>query len=137
MPVRRVALDSGRIKTRVDGLALARLLAHLRPDIAFVEQVGTHSGEGPMGAFSFGRSLGALEGGLGAIGLQATEVSPQTWKRRVGVRKGPGGDTKGPALEKVRRLWPECEHLFRRKKDNGRADAALIALYGYETVLDL
>jgi len=130
MPTRKVALAGGTIKTRVDGRELARIIASMRPDFAFLEQVGTHSGEGPMGAFSFGRSVGTVEGALGAIGLQATEVPPQAWKRLVGVRKGADGDTKGPAREKAAKLWPMEAARFKRKKDDGRADAALVAWYG-------
>ena len=135
MPTHQVTLAGGTVKTRVDGVALGRILAELRPEFAFLEQVGTHTGEGPMGAFSFGRSVGFLEGALGVLGLRATEVPPQSWKRLVGVRKGPDGDTKTPARLKAALLYPAHEHLFRRKKDDGRADAVLLASYG-RLVLD-
>lgn len=135
MPTHKVTLAGGTVKTRVDGLALGRLLGELRPEFAFLEQVNSHAGEGPAGAFSFGRSVGFLEGALGALGLRPTEVPPQAWKRLIGVRKGPDGDTKTPARIKAAILYPAHEHLFRRKMDDGRADAALLASYG-RMVLD-
>lgn len=129
MPTRTVRVGD-KDRTRVDEVRLGRLLRELRPDIAFLEQVSSHSGEGPMGAFAFGRSVGIVQGALGAIGLQATEVPPQTWKRLVGVRKGPGGDRKGPAKAKAAQVWPaHGPALLRARAD--KAEAALIAWYGY------
>lgn len=138
MPTLKVTLAGGTVKTRIDCRELADILRHFQPEAVFLEQVNSHAGEGPAGAFSFGRSVGSLEGAIAAVtGLYPTEVPPQAWKRVVGVRKGPEGDTKGPALDKARQLWPECGHLFRRKKDDGRADAALVGFYGHLTLAKL
>lgn len=134
MPTRQVTLAGGAVKTRIDGRALAAAIQALAPSWAFLEQVSSHAGEGPMGAFAFGRSVGVVEGVLGAIELQATEVPPQTWKRVVGVRKGPDGDRKTPARLKAAALFPKHAAAFARKKDDGRADAALVAWYGHLTV---
>lgn len=135
MPTRTVRVGD-KDRTRVDEVRLGELLRDLRPDVAFLEQVGSHSGEGPMGAFAFGRSVGIVQGALGAIGLQATEVPPQSWKRLVGVRKGPDGDRKGPAKARAAKLWPaQASVLLRARAD--KAEAALIAWYGYLVMSEL
>lgn len=137
MPTRQHTLAGGTVKTRIDTVKLAALLRELRPDAVFLEQVNSHSGEGPMGAFAFGRGVGALEGAIGAcLGLQATEVPPATWKRLVGVRKGPDGDRKGPAKVKAGKLWPAwAQRLAKARAD--KSEAALIAWYGFLVLQDL
>jgi hypothetical protein len=37
--------------------------------------------------------------------------------------------SKDGAREMAMRLWPSKSELFKRKKDDGRAEAALLALY--------
>lgn len=136
MPVHQVTLAGGTVKTRIDTKALGAVVRFLAPDAAFLEQVGTHSGEGPMGAFAFGRSVGSVEGALGAIGLRATEVPPQSWKRLVGVRKAASGDKKGPAKAKAAALFPShAQALLKARAD--KSEAALIAWYGHLTLEQL
>lgn len=136
MPTRAVTLAGGTVKTRIDGAELWRRVWLMRPHAAFLEQVNSHSGEGAMGAFAFGRGVGAVEGVLAALGLYVTEVPPQSWKRRVGVRKGPDGDRKGPAKARAAQRFPEhAAALLKARAD--KSEAALIALYGYESLQDL
>jgi crossover junction endodeoxyribonuclease RuvC len=140
MPTRQVTLAGGTVKTRIDPAALWRIVWRLRPHTAFLEQVNSHSGEGAMGAFAFGRGVGAVEGVLGALGVQVTEVPPQSWKRLVGVRKavGEGGkvDRKGPAKARAAKTWPAwAPQLLKARAD--KSEAALIALYGYMKLQEL
>lgn len=75
--------------------------------------------------FQFGRSLGVIEGVLGGLKVPVTLVVPRRWQAVMGVR---GKDnTRAQAAN----LLPDQRELFARKKDDGRADAALIALYGH------
>lgn len=130
MPTRKHTLAGGTVKTRIDPVQLHQLVRQMRVDAVFLEQVNSHSGEGAAGAFSFGRGVGVLEGVLGALGLQATEVPPAAWKRLVGVRKGPDGDRKGPAKQKAAKLWPgHAAALLKARAD--KSEAALIAFYGH------
>jgi crossover junction endodeoxyribonuclease RuvC len=70
----------------------------------------------------------ALSGVVSALGIQTHLVAPSRWKKhfRLSADKD---EARGLAL----RLWPNSEH-FSRKKDHGRAEAALIARYGAEEV---
>jgi crossover junction endodeoxyribonuclease RuvC len=96
---------------------------------AFVEYVGARPGEGAVGAFAFGRSRGVVEGVLGACGVPVTFLTPPVWKRAVGIP--PGKDrAKDDARSEAIRRWPGQAALFARVKDDGRAEAALIAVAG-------
>jgi hypothetical protein len=49
-------------------------------------------------------------------------VSPATWKRKAGVPSDKNG-----ARVMASRYWPGAAEQFRRVKDDGRAEAALLA----------
>ena len=95
---------------------------------AFCELVGPRPGEGAVGAFGFGRSRGIIEGTLGALSIPVDMVAPAWWKRRIGIP--PGADKKDVARSEAIRRWPAMADQFARKKDDGRAEAALIAIAG-------
>ena len=97
--------------------------------LAYVELVGPRPGEGAVGAFGFGRSRGIIEGTLGALAVPLEMVAPAWWKRRVGIPPGKDG-AKDAARSAAIRRWPALAEKFARKKDDGRAEAALIGLAG-------
>ena len=82
-----------------------------------------------MGAFAFGRSRGICEGVLAALGIPASHIAPAAWKRAVGIAPGKDGAKDAARSEAIRR-WPAKAALFDRVKDDGRAEAALIAIAG-------
>ena len=84
-------------------------------------------GEGRGSIGKFGYVCGAIEGIMRSRNADADfhSVSPQKWKAYFGLLK----QTKNASREKA--IYYFCEHqLFKRKKDDSRAEAALIALYG-------
>ena len=82
-----------------------------------------------MGAFAFGRCRGVIEGVTAALGLPTVFLTPPTWKRAVGIPPGAAGAKDAARSEAVRR-WPAKASLFARVKDDGRAEATLIAVAG-------
>jgi hypothetical protein len=52
-------------------------------------------------------------------------VTPAKWKRDMKL-----GKDKGEARDMAMRRWPNHRDKFKRVKDDGRAEAALIALWG-------
>lgn len=82
------------------------------------------------GAFNFGRSAGVVHGVLGAMGVPMELVSPNVWKGATGLRKLVGetqDQNKTRARELASKLWPSNVAEFKRVKDDGRAEAALLA----------
>ena len=124
MPVLRVRRGKGE-KAEVDGYSLASLLRDMRPDVAYVEQVGGVTGQSASSSFNFGRAAGAVEYSLKTLGVRVEMVAPVTWKRALKVNNGKDG-SRAAAM----RLWPKKAELFKRAKDDGRAEAALIAEWG-------
>lgn len=114
-------------KAEVDGYSLGALLREINPDVAFVERVGGMTGQSASSSFNFGRAAGAPEYSLKTLGVRVEMVSPATWRKALKVNPGKDGSR---AL--AMRLWPEEAALFRRVKDDDRAEAALIALYGQQ-----
>ena len=118
---------NGKAKRQVSANELAELLnLYAGKDChVYVERVSAMAGQGVTSVFSFGRSFGMIEGILAALKMPVTFVAPATWTRAIG--RSPGKDaSRARAME----LFPNHEYFFKRVKDDGRADAALIAHWG-------
>jgi crossover junction endodeoxyribonuclease RuvC len=102
------------------------LTAMTNPDHVYVEQVHAMPKQGTVSMFSFGMSYGIVKGILAALDLPTTYVTPQSWQKRMQVPKGGKDASRSRALQ----LLPRYAQLFSRVRDNGRSDAALIALFG-------
>jgi crossover junction endodeoxyribonuclease RuvC len=114
-------------KREVDTHALVGMLrdcALHRPTV-WLEQVGTMPGEGAVGAFTFGRTVGILTGVVVALDLVLERVTPQVWKRDLGVLAD-----KEATRARASALLPRHAHCWNLKKHHGRAEAALLAVYG-------
>jgi crossover junction endodeoxyribonuclease RuvC len=121
--------DGPKGRRRVNASLFTAIFTESRGRVthAFVEDVGTRPGEGAVGAFSFGRGCGVLEGVLAALGIPYAFIRPAEWKRLVGI---PSGATKDASRSLAIRTWPTWAKTFARVKDDGRGEAALIALAG-------
>lgn len=108
---------------RVDVLELSRILKFEMPDHVFIEQVNAF-GMGATGAYNFGWSCGVLEGVVGALHIPFTYVTPMKWKKAMQCPKD-----KDSARMRASQLLPDYAHNWPLKKDDGKAEAALIALY--------
>jgi crossover junction endodeoxyribonuclease RuvC len=73
--------------------------------------------------FTIGLGMGVWLGLLGAMGLAHTRIRPAVWKRRLGLTSD-----KEQARLRAMQLFPAAD--VRRKRDHGRAEALLLALYG-------
>lgn len=124
MPILKVRRGKGE-KAEVDGYSLASVLREMKPDIAYVEQVGGMTGQSASAAFNFGRAAGAVEYALKALGVRVEMVAPVTWKRAMKINNGKDG-SRAAAM----RFWPDRAETFKRVKDDGRAESALIAEWG-------
>lgn len=91
---------------------------------AIVEDVHSMPKQGVASSFKFGRGKGVVEGVLAGAGWPLHYVSPAKWKRDMRLTKD-----KGACRQRACELWPSRADLFRRVKDDGRAEAALIAYW--------
>ena len=80
-----------------------------------------------VAAFAFGRCRGAIEGTLAALGVPVTMLTVPTWRRAVGL---PPGATKEMSRGEAIRRFPDHAAMFARVRDDGSAEASLIAIAG-------
>jgi crossover junction endodeoxyribonuclease RuvC len=91
---------------------------------AVIEDVHAMPKQGVSSTFAFGRALGLVEGVITGNGIAVHWVSPARWKRDMRL-----GKDKGESRRRAIELWPDKAGLFARVKDDGRAEAALIAYW--------
>ena len=128
-------LDGPKNRRTVNAPLLAELVYRTHATRAFVERVGPRPQEGAVGAFAFGDCKGVVRGVLAAAAIPVVFITPVQWKRIVGVP--PGKDMKDQARSNAINRWPAKAEMFKRKMDDGRAEAALIALAGLLRFSDL
>lgn len=119
--------DGAKGRNAVNAPLLSSIISDASPSVVYCEYVGARPGEGAVGAFAFGRSRGVIEGVCGALGIPVVMITPPVWKRVAGIAAG--SDKEASRARAIAR-WPRRSDLFARKKDAGRAEAALIAVAG-------
>lgn len=97
--------------------------------LAVLEQVNAMPKQGVTSSFRFGQADGIVRGVLGALNIAWIEVPPQLWKRHLRLT----GCDKDAARTLAIQRFPEHGALLARKKDVGRADALLMAVWAETT----
>lgn len=95
-------------------------------DLVVIEDVAARPGQGVTSMFTFGRSLGFAHALAVASGASVQMVTPSVWKGKLGLLNS----SKEASREKATALYPKSVGLLDRVKDDGRAEAILIAHYG-------
>jgi len=113
------------IKNEVDAAALAQLLKPA--SVIILERQAPMPKQGISSAFSLGDSHGVVRGVCATLGLPLHQVSPHTWKQHFNLP----GKNKELARSKAINLFPTAP--LSRKKDEGIAEALLIALWAIRT----
>ncbi len=117
----------------LDGSVSAPLLADLLRDhqlrfpdaVAWVEKAQSMPRQGVASTFKYGTGFGVILGVLGALQIRTHQVRPAQWKQTAGL-----SSDKTASRRRAIELWPMQAGHFARKKDDGRAEAALIAHHG-------
>lgn len=124
MPITGIGKSEKR--TEVDAAELANILdGFVLPDILVMEDVWSSPNDGHVGAFSFGDSVGVIRGVVAALGIELQRARPQVWKASMKVTAD-----KKSSRDRAALLIPSAAKMFSRVKDDGRAESALIGLYG-------
>lgn len=118
-------------KRAIDHWTLARVLAEWagKFDVrnSAIERVHAMPKQGVTSSFTFGEGFGALKQAVASAGLPMTLIQPATWKAIYGLRGGK--ENKDMSRRKASEMFPGAAHLWARKKDDGRAEAVLLAHY--------
>lgn len=99
-------------------------------DPVAIEAVHSMPKQGVASTFTFGQAYGTLIGYFAGRGHRIEHVNPGDWKR---AHRLTGKDKDAARLLAIE-LWPDMAAEFKRKRDVGRADAALIALHHARTI---
>lgn len=121
-----------KAKRDLDPHTLYRELLHRRLGHAFLERQYGIPGQNSASVFGQGKNYGIVIGILAALGIPFTIIAPNVWKKELQVPAAKDG-----ARARANQLLPYAADQWLRKKDDGRAEAAMIALYGYRSLNSL
>src|SRR5262245_2840063 len=125
-PRRRRRHPYGRRRVDVD--TLVRRVREMQPALAIIERANAMPKQGVASTFKYGVAYGALRTVVALCNIPYRLVTPGKWKTHFHLD---ADKEKSRAL--AIQLWPGCGY-FALKKHHGRAEAALIARYGAETI---
>lgn len=126
--------DNG--KAKAERLNIETLANRLRiitgngsiPSKCYVEKVHAMPKQGVSSTFTFGVGYGFILGTLTAVGVKYELVTPEKWKKHMGVTAD-----KRTSVKRCQKLFPEVDLKASarcRKDHDGMAEALLIAEYG-------
>lgn len=115
----------------IDGITSGALIADLLTNeivtTAWVERVHSMPKQGIASAFKFGQGFGTILGVLAGARIPFELINSEGWKKTQGLLRQPKSASRRSAIER----FPDHSALFARVKDDGRAEAALIARHGW------
>ncbi|RRU23597.1 hypothetical protein [Stenotrophomonas sp. 278] len=122
-------------RTEIDARAIAVFIREQRAAhpgaevLACIERVRAMPAQGrkqgAQSSMNFGDNYGKAKAVLELLGIPTIRAEPLSWKRRFGLV----GQDKDASRQLALKRYPAAAHLLTRKKDDGRADALLIALW--------
>ncbi len=128
-PVFSTKTTTGKTRNELDLAGTHQLFERVSPGngrqvLCAIERVGAMPGQGVTSMFRFGQAYGQVHALAVSVDWAIRHTSPGEWKS--GLRLGGGKDD---ARKRAMEIWPAHAKLFARAKDDGRADAALIAYW--------
>lgn len=144
LPTKKQTLKNGKKKTLICAQTLHQTLSSFSCQKdnwhVYVEQVSSRTGEGVVGAFSFGQGFGTLLGVIGSFGIEPATVPPVTWKTSLGLKGMDKEETTAHAQE----IYPSGDLYSKRKNKkggfnalDGRGDALLLCTYALKQLKNL
>lgn len=120
--------DKVRRKYNVPAMAALLKPYSYGTDVTVVlESVHSMPKQGVASSFTFGEGLGIWKGIIGTLGFTLEMPSPQRWKKEMLADQG---KDKSASRYKAIQLFPQLAAQLSRVKDDGRAEALLMADYG-------
>lgn len=124
-PVKGKKKGKARIDVAELGVTMRAAAQGFGVKVAVIERVGAAPGQGAGSTFKFGEALGLVRGAVSAAGIKEVLVHPSEWKAAMRL-----GSDKDRARQAAMTVWPGSRHVFEKKAHDGRAEAALLALWG-------
>lgn len=126
MPAHEIKVN-GKKRRQLDLYQLARWFDLHAADMrhAYIESVHSMPKQGVSSSFAFGFAAGAVQAMVAASFVPMTLVSPRVWKAAMHLNAD-----KDASRRLASQRLPAFSHLWACAKDDGRAEAALLALYG-------
>jgi crossover junction endodeoxyribonuclease RuvC len=126
LPVHQVRHPRGKkLRAELSLHGICVLLRQHDPDHVFLERVGPMPKQGLSSTWRFAFSAGGIYGVVVANGRACTFVAPQVWQRHHRISSAPD-----EAIQRAMQLFPALAPRLARKRDEHKADAVLIAVYG-------
>jgi crossover junction endodeoxyribonuclease RuvC len=108
----------------ISGALLFQMVRMHPVEYAAVEKVHSMPKQGVSTTFKFGMAYGMARATVGGLMVPMVEPTPNVWKKTFNLDAD-----KEKARLLALKLFPDRAELFKNKKDHGRAEAALIALW--------
>lgn len=113
-----------RLRRRIDLDALRMWLDLKAPEVieALIEEPHSMPSMGSPSVFSFGFTCGVTQMGIASAGIKRRTIDPAVWKARMRLTAN-----KDETRRRASQMFPAFAHLWSRKGQDGRAEAALLA----------
>lgn len=131
MPILKVPMGPKKflrdILNEEELISLFELYKGMGCDCLVVEHVQGLPRQSAPAAFNFGYGFGCLVITARFLGYRIEKVKPERWKVQMKV---PGGINKSSAVrQRASEIIPTHKHLWPLAKHDGRAEAAMLAVY--------
>jgi len=135
----RVAtFDMPRVEDEVNAPALRDLLFRYKPEVVGIERVGPMPRDGVKQAWRFSAAYTTAKVVIALAGIKMLTFPPQVWKKAMNItidkrpnEKAHARSNRAKERSRIRaiQLFPQCADQFALKKDNNRAEAALLVMH--------
>ncbi len=92
--------------------------------LSVLESPGARPNQGLGSTYKFAMNVGQLHGILAGMHVPTFLITPQVWKASIGVTQD-----KVKTMAYCKKIFPNYDFLWSRKKDHDRCEAALMAYY--------
>lgn len=137
-PERIAVEDMPVVAGGIDAANLFAKLSQMRPDAVFVERNFFMPDAARAAIATTMEGYGVIKGVVACLSVPLYIVATSVWRKHHRLPHGKGterGDRHEAARALALRLFPATAAHFARKMDHGRAEAALIARYGSDTLI--
>lgn len=120
--------ETTKVRVKIDEHSIVAEMQQYDLHHIYMEEVFSSPQMGVTSSFNFGEGKGKIEGIAAALRIPMTQVKPARWKKDMRVPAD-----KRAAVQRASQLIPGAAPYFKGPRGgllDGRAEAAILALYG-------